>query len=116
MYLPKYSITCSGFPKGGLAYTTHSFLNNLSYKDCGNWGSAFRNFFNRIAYRKRRAVAVSTTARKLATILWNMLYKNQHYNPPTVYGYLDQKRKRKVIELQKQIANIDARLSDIKLA
>jgi hypothetical protein len=67
-----------------------------------------------IANRKGRAV--SATARKLATKLWNMLYKRQHYNPLTVYGYLDQKRKRNVIELQKQIANIDARMSDIKLA
>jgi transposase len=71
------------------------------------------NFFNRIAYRKGRAVAVSATARKVATILWNMLYKKQQYNPPTVYEYLDQKRKRKVIELQKQIANLDARMSKI---
>jgi transposase len=74
------------------------------------------NFFNRIAYRKGRAVAVSATARKVATILWNMLYKKQQYNPPTVYEYLDQKRKRKVIELQKQIANLDARMSKIKPA
>jgi hypothetical protein len=74
------------------------------------------NFFNRIAYRKGRGVAVSATARKLATILWNMLYKNQHYNPPTVYEYLDQKRKRKVLELQKQIANLDTRMSKIKTA
>ena len=69
------------------------------------------NFFNRVAYRKGRAVAVSATARKIATILWNMLYKNQQYNPPTIYEYLDQKRKRKVLELQKQIANLDARMS-----
>lgn len=74
------------------------------------------NFFNRIAYRKGRAVAVSATARKVATILWNMLYKKQQYNPPTVYQYLDQKRKRKVIELQKQIANLDARMSKIRPA
>ena len=74
------------------------------------------NFFNRIAYRKGRAVAVSATARKLATILWNMLYKKHQYNPPTVYEYLDQKRKRKVLELQKQIANLDTRMSKIKTA
>ena len=74
------------------------------------------NFFNRIAYRKGRAVAVSATARKLATILWNMLYKNQQYNPPTVYEYLDQKTKRKVLELQKQIANLNTRMSKIKTA
>ncbi len=74
------------------------------------------NFFNRIAYSKGRAVAVSATARKLATILWNMLYKNQQYSPPTIYEYLDQKRKRKVLELQKQIANLDARMSKIQPA
>ncbi|MGC1630918.1 MAG: IS110 family transposase [Gelidibacter sp.] len=74
------------------------------------------NFFNRIAYRKGRAVAVSATARKLATILWNMLYKNQQYSPPTIYQYLDQKRKRKVLELQKQIANLDARMCKIQPA
>jgi hypothetical protein len=28
VYLPKYSITCLGEPKGRLAYTTHSLLNN----------------------------------------------------------------------------------------
>ncbi|MFT4537456.1 MAG: transposase [Saprospiraceae bacterium] len=74
------------------------------------------NFFNRIAYRKGRTVAVSATARKIAAILWNMLFKNQQYNPPTIYEYLDQKRKRKVRELQKQIANLDARLSKIQPA
>jgi transposase len=71
------------------------------------------NFFNRIAYRKGRSVAVSATARKLAIILWKMLYYNQQYNPPTIYEYLDQKRKRKVKELQKQIANLDARMSNL---
>jgi len=72
------------------------------------------NFFNRIAYRKGRSVAVSATARKLATILWNMLFKNQQYNPPTIYEYLDQKRKRKVLELQKQITNLDVRMNKIQ--
>jgi hypothetical protein len=45
-----------------------------------------------------------------------MLYKKHQYNPPTVYEYLDQKRKRKVIELQKQIANLNARMTKIKPA
>ena len=74
------------------------------------------NFFNRVAYRKGRSVAVSATARKLATILWNMLFKNEQYSPPTIYEYLDQKRKRKVLELQKQIANLDARMSKVRIA
>jgi len=71
------------------------------------------NFFNRVAYRKGRSVAVSATARKLAMILWKMLYYNQQYNPPTIYEYLDQKRKKRVAELQKQIAILDARMSNL---
>jgi transposase len=72
------------------------------------------NFFNRIAYRKGRASAISATARKLAVIIWKMLHDHQQYNPPSIYEYLDQKRKRKVRELQKQIAKLDLKLNDLK--
>lgn len=71
------------------------------------------NFFHRVAFRKGRSVAISATARKISVILWNMLYKKQEYNPPTTYEYLDQKRKRKVRELRKQIAILDGKMSDI---
>ncbi len=73
------------------------------------------NFFNRVAFRKGRSVAISATARKLAVIIWNMLSKNQEYKPPTVYEYLDQKRKRKVRELRKQIAILDGKLGNLNL-
>ena len=72
------------------------------------------NFFNRIAFRKGRTVAISATARKLVVIIWNMLTKKSQYNPPTIYEYLDQKRKRKVRELQKQIAILDNKMRNIK--
>ena len=72
------------------------------------------NFFNRVAFRKGRSAAVSATARKLAVILWNMLSENQQYCPPTIYEYLDQKRKRKVKELQKQIAILDGKMSNLQ--
>ena len=74
------------------------------------------DFFNRVAFRKGRTVAISATARKLAVIIWNMLYKRQQYNPPTTYEYLDQKRKRKVRQLRKQIANLDAQMSNFASA
>ena len=69
------------------------------------------NFFNRVAYRKGRTSAISATARKLAVIIWNMLTHKTQYNPPTVYEYLDQKRKRKIKELHRQIANLDQRIN-----
>lgn len=55
------------------------------------------NFFNRIAYRKGRTIAVSATARKLAVILWNMVVKKMPYKPPTEYLFLDVKRKLKLV-------------------
>ncbi|CAN5506092.1 hypothetical protein BH23BAC1_BH23BAC1_24380 [soil metagenome] len=61
------------------------------------------DFFNRISFRRGRHAAVSATARKLAVIIWNMIVKKVSYNPPSEYEYLDQKRKRKVREMQKQI-------------
>lgn len=62
------------------------------------------NFFNRICFRRGRHAAVSATARKLAVIIWNMIVNRVPYNPPSVYEFLDQKRKRKVQEMRKLIA------------
>ena len=73
------------------------------------------NFFNRVCFRKGRPAAISATARKLAIIIWNMIVKHQPFNPPDLYEYLDQKRKRKVRELQKQITKLDDKLKDLKV-
>ena len=62
------------------------------------------NFFNRICFRRGRHAAVSATARKLAVIIWNMIVNRVPYNPPSIYEFLDQKRKRKVQEMRKLIA------------
>jgi hypothetical protein len=71
------------------------------------------NFFNKVAYRKGRAVAVSATARKLAVILWNMVVKNLPYKPPTDYLFLDEKRKLKIVaRMKKQIAKFDLTKED----
>ncbi len=71
------------------------------------------NFFNRVAYRKGRTVAVSATARKLAVILWNMVVKNLPYKPPTDYLFLDEKRKLKLVaRVKKQIAKFDLTKED----
>lgn len=71
------------------------------------------NFFNRVAYRKGRTVAVSATARKLAVILWNMVVKNLPYKPPTEYLFLDEKRKLKLVaRVKKQIAKFELTKED----
>ncbi|HKJ49738.1 MAG TPA: IS110 family transposase [Christiangramia sp.] len=65
------------------------------------------NFFIRICIRKGRSAAITATARKLAMIIWNMIVKKVPYNPPNPYEFLDQKRKRKVREMQKLITNFN---------
>ncbi len=64
---------------------------------------------------KGLSVTLFATTKKVVTILWSMLFKNQHCNPLTIYEYLNQKRKRNISGLQKQIANLNARMSKIKL-
>jgi transposase len=62
------------------------------------------NFFRKILYKKGRTAAVSSTARKLAVIIYNMVVKKQPYNPPTEYLFLDQRRKMGLInKMKKQI-------------
>lgn len=77
--------------------------------------TALSNFFKRIAFRKGRISAISATARKLAVIIWNMLVKKVPYKPETNYEFLDQKRKRKVMEMKRLIHKFDITPDDLGL-
>jgi hypothetical protein len=56
---------------------------------------------------KGRTSAISATAHKLAVIIWNMLVPKVPYKPETDYGFLDQKRKCKVLGMKKLIHKFD---------
>jgi len=72
------------------------------------------DFFKRVAYRRGRQAAVSATARKLAVIIWNMVTKNEPYNPPSIYMFRDEKRKLGLIKrIRKQITKFDINLADV---
>jgi len=77
--------------------------------------TALSNFFKRIAFRKGRTSAISATARKLAVIIWNMITKKLPYKTDTQYEFLDQKRKRKVMEMKKLIHKFDITPDDLGL-
>jgi transposase len=71
-------------------------------------------FFKRIAFRKGRQAAISATARKLATIIWNMVVKKIPYQPPSEYLFLDQKRKMGIVKrMRKKIAKFDLKPDDL---
>ena len=77
--------------------------------------TALSNFFKRIAFRKGRMSAISATARKLAVIIWNMITKKVPYKTDDQYEFLDQKRKRKVMEMKKLIHKFDITPHDLGL-
>lgn len=66
-------------------------------------------FFKRIAYRKGRIAAITATARKLATIIWNMITKRQPFERENVSEAITQKQK------MKQLKNIRQRLNKLDL-
>ena len=65
--------------------------------------SHLNRFFKKIAFKKGRQKAITTTARKIAIIICNMIVKKEAYKPPEEYLFLDQKRK--------QLANIRAKIA-----
>jgi transposase len=73
------------------------------------------NFFKRVCFRRGRPAAISATARKLAVIIWNMVVKGIPYQPPTIYEFLDQKRKRKVQEMKRLIHKFDIKTDELGL-
>ena len=73
------------------------------------------NFFKRIAFRRGRAAAISATARKLAIIIRDMVVKAIPYSPPAQYEFLDQKRKRKVLEMKRLIHKFNITTHDLGL-
>jgi hypothetical protein len=73
------------------------------------------NFFRRISFRKGRNAAISATARKLAVIIWNMIVKNQPYRNDHGYEFLDQIRKRKVLEAKKLIQKFSINVNELAL-
>lgn len=57
----------------------------IAFRDAANTVERLKDgdllkFFKRIAYKKGRGAAITATARKIATIFWNMIVKKQEYN------------------------------------
>jgi transposase len=66
-------------PKGKntLALALRNAANSIGSMKKG----VLKSFFSRIAYKKGRAAAITATARKLAVIIWNMIVKQQPFQP-----------------------------------
>ena len=81
----------------------------LAFRDAANAleriviNNQLKSFFKRIAAKKSRLVAITATARKIATIVWNMLTKKEEYNPIATAKNEEIFRKRKMKSIQRII-------------
>lgn len=85
-------------------------VGNLKDSDLGR-------FFQKKAYKKGRQAAITATARKIAVILWNMITKNEQYQPKTDYLFVAQKRKKGIVKkIKKQINSLGLTNEDLGLS
>jgi len=81
----------------------------LAFRDAANSieriiiHNQLKAFFIRIAVKKGRSVAITSTARKIAVIIWNMLTKQENYNPEATIRNEEYFRKRKMKSIQRII-------------
>jgi transposase len=92
-------IISSRTPKGrnNFALALRNAANTVSNKKEG----VMVSFFNRVAYKKGRAAAITATARKLGVLIWTMLHNKQDYEAPNEVVY-NEKIKRTVIQNMKK--------------
>lgn len=70
-------------------------------------------FFNRVAYKKGRMVAITAMARKLSVIIYFMLNRKQAYNYMPNEEYKEKIRLQRVKSIQKQIVNLGIKQQEI---
>ena len=65
-----------------------------------------------MSFKKGTTKAITATARKLATIVWNMITKKEPYQSQEEYLFLDQKRK-KIAQIRKNISKFGINPNDL---
>ena len=76
-------------------------------------GDYLVDFFKRIQYKKGHLVAIVATARKLATIVWNMLVKKVEYNPVPLKQNLDKIRQNQLKNIQRKICQLNVKPEEL---
>lgn len=98
-------VLSSRTPKGSnpLSIAFRNAANTISKTKTGY----LQSFFKRIAYKKGRAAAVTATARKLATIIWNMTIKTEEYQPVQESQVSNQIKNRILKNIAKRLNRLD---------
>ena len=70
-------------------------------------GSFFKEKFNRLCIRKNRKKALIAIARKMAVLIWNVLYDQEGYNPRKLIVYEPGKVQAKMNYHQKELERLE---------
>ncbi|NNF33989.1 MAG: IS110 family transposase [Saprospiraceae bacterium] len=109
-------ILSSRTPKGKspLAVALRNAANTISRKKEGYLPA----FFKRIAYKKGRAAAITATARKLATIMFNMVKNQEEYFPMSEKQVSDQIKQKVINNFMRKMKQfqIDPRTLDLQFS
>jgi hypothetical protein len=70
-------------------------------------GSRFKEKYNQLAIRKSRKKALIAIARKIAVVIWNVLYYQQNYDPDKIIVYQPVKLQAKIKYHQKEIERLE---------
>lgn len=104
-------ILSSRTPKGKhpLAIMLRNAANSVGLRKSG----VLKSFFNRIAYKKGRAAAITATARKLAVIIWNMVVKKQAFAPVEEVIYTQKIKTNAIAGIKKKMQKLNLSLTDL---
>jgi len=104
-------IISSRTPKGSnkLALALRNAANTIDRKKEGN----LMHFFKRIAYKKGRGAAITATARKLAVIIWNMIVKQNEYNPIPDEDYKSLLKERAIKSIRKRMNRLNISTTEL---
>lgn len=100
-------------PKGSnaLGIAFRNAANTISRQRSG----PLKSFFKRKAYQKGRAVAITATARKLATIVWNMIKHTEEYVPMDETLYEEKIKKKVIANMARNMKRLGIELEDITM-
>ena len=97
--------------KNRLALSLRNAANTIGLMKRGN----LKRFFDRIAYRNGRAAAITATARKLAVIIWNMVVKQQLFQPLDETVYNERIRKNVISNIHQKMKRMNLTVNDLQI-
>lgn len=104
-------VISSRTPKGTnkFALALRNAANTIDNKKEGH----LLSFFKRIAYKKGRGAAITATARKLAVIIWNMIVKQEPYQPLNDKLYEEKIKQKRIAIMKKMMRQSDISMSEL---